>query len=181
VNLDLNDDVKKPTSLEVDTLLDLIDAPAPEDNYYVNLDLNDDVKKPTSLEVGTLLDLIDASAPEVMNLDFNDDIKGSIGIERPNFHLVKIDFDDDIKEFIDIERPYYALNDEHNIVDPITKESVGFVCTVRREMPISVENGGISFGEVGRYSATAATVAAFLKNPKKVSLIVICFSEHKCM
>ena len=60
-----------------------------------------------------------------------------------------------------------ALKNERNIVDNISKESVGFVCTVSPEMPISRENGGISFGEAGRHSAAAASVAASLKNPKK--------------
>ena len=72
-----------------------------------------------------------------------------------------------IFDLIDIEHPYYALQNECEIIDGTTKEQEGFVCSVRREMPVSRENGGISFGEVGRHSAAAASVAAALKNPKK--------------
>jgi len=81
--------------------------------------------------------------------------------------LVPLNFEDDIKKLIDIETPYYALKNEHSIIDESTGESVGFVCTVRREMPISRENGGIAFGEVGRHTAASATVASALKNKKR--------------
>ena len=79
----------------------------------------------------------------------------------------RLSFKNDIKPKIDIDRPYYALKNEHNIVDTDTKEGVGFVCTVTREMPLSRENGSISFPELGRHSAASASVAAALKNPKK--------------
>ena len=91
---------------------------------------------------------------------------GSVGSKR----LVSLsDKKEDILDLIDIEEPYYALQNEHEIMvgDGTTGEQEGFVCSVHREMPVSRENGGISFGEVGRHSAAAASVAAALKNPKK--------------
>eukprot|EP00804_Cyclotella_cryptica_P028010 CCRYP_003869-RA/>CCRYP_003869-RA protein AED:0.19 eAED:0.44 QI:497/0.5/0.66/1/1/1/3/0/486 len=92
--------------------------------------------------------------------------QGTQSSPTESWTLVPLNFDDDIKKLIDIEKPYYALKNEHSVIDS-TGESVGFVCTFRREMPISRENGGISFGEVGRHTAASATVAAALKNPKR--------------
>ncbi|KAL3801819.1 hypothetical protein HJC23_001215 [Cyclotella cryptica] len=92
--------------------------------------------------------------------------QGTQSSPTESWTLVPLNFDNDIKKLIDIEKPYYALKNEHSVIDS-TGESVGFVCTFRREMPISRENGGISFGEVGRHTAASATVAAALKNPKR--------------
>lgn len=63
--------------------------------------------------------------------------------------LIPLNYETDIEPFIDTTRPYYALNNEHSIVDSQTGKSVGFVCTVKREMPIAREKGGVSSGEAG--------------------------------
>lgn len=105
--------------------------------------------------------------------------------------MMPLSFEEDIRNLIDIESPYCeycelckaflygihclmfilyfedALKDEHIIVDSISQESLGLVCTVQREMPISRESGIFSFGETGRHSAAAATVAAALENPSQ--------------
>jgi len=90
-------------------------------------------------------------APSPMNMEF----------------LRPLTFEDDIEKFLDIARPYYALENEHAIVDNETGEMVGFVCTGRVEMPAGRESGGIPFAEAGRHMAAAGSVAALLRNPQK--------------
>ena len=69
--------------------------------------------------------------------------------------------------FLDISRPYYALENEHAIVDDFTGQMVGFVCSARVEMPVGRESGDIPFAEAGRHMAAAGSVAALLRNPQK--------------
>ena len=71
-----------------------------------------------------------------------------------------------IEDFIDITRPYYSLANEHAIVDDISGQVVGFVCTTKAEMPAGRESG-VSCAETGRHMAAAGTVAALLRNPQK--------------
>jgi hypothetical protein len=94
--------------------------------------------------------------------------------------LVPLDFESDIKALIDIEAPYYALKNEHSIVDEVTEERVGFVCTVRREMPVGRENGGVAFGEVGRHMGATASVASALMNPMKGRFHYLA-SDYSCV
>jgi hypothetical protein len=69
-----------------------------------------------------------------------------------------------IQDIIDVSRPYYKLQNEANIADPLTGESLAFISTVIPEMPLSYENGSMSAAEAGRHGAIAGSVAAALNN-----------------
>lgn len=81
--------------------------------------------------------------------------------------LRPLTFEVDIKDFLDNDRPYYALENEHAIVDDETGEVVGIVCTGRLEIPIGRESAGIPLAECLRHLGIAGSVAALLRNPKK--------------
>ena len=67
----------------------------------------------------------------------------------------------------EVDRPYYALENEHAIVDDATGEIVGFVCTGRVEIPAGRESAGVPFAECLRHAGVAGSVAALLRNPQK--------------
>ena len=81
--------------------------------------------------------------------------------------LRSLTFEVDIKDFLDSDRPYYALENEHAIVDDATGEIVGFVCTGRVEIPAGRESAGVPFAECLRHAGVAGSVAALLRNPQK--------------
>ncbi len=82
-------------------------------------------------------------------------------------HLVKIDFKEHLSKYLDVTRPYYALENEHVIVDDTTGECRGIICTVKRDGPIARETGEISFFEFLRAAGCAASAASALCNPAK--------------
>jgi hypothetical protein len=86
---------------------------------------------------------------------------------QPSTSLRPLSFDDDIGDFLDIARPYYALANEHAIVDDNTGETTGFFCTGRVEIPSGCENSDIPWADAVRQMAAAGTVAAMLNNPQK--------------
>lgn len=90
-----------------------------------------------------------------------------IAAPKKTKHLVKIDFNDHLSKYLDVTRPYYALHNEHAIVDDTTGECHGIICTVKRDAPIARETGGISFFEFLRASGCAASAALALGNPEK--------------
>lgn len=120
-----------------------------------------------------------------------DPIQDAVDTATKTESLSPLNFEVDIESFLDVARPYYALKNEHAIVDDSTGETVGFVCTVRGEMPMAGEVGDLAFAEgkivfvycqsfihgfdsylinyieVGRHVAVAGTVAALLRNPKR--------------
>ena len=81
--------------------------------------------------------------------------------------LRSLTFEVDIRDFLDNDRPYYALENEHAIVDDATGEIVGFVCTGRVEIPAGRESAGVPFAECLRHAGVAGSVAALLRNPQK--------------
>jgi hypothetical protein len=81
--------------------------------------------------------------------------------------LRSLTYESDIRAFLDSDRPYYALENEHAIVDDETGEIVGFVCTGRVEIPAGRESAGIPFAECLRHAGVAGSVAALLRNPQK--------------
>ena len=81
--------------------------------------------------------------------------------------LRPLSFEDDIEDFLDIARPYYALSNEHAIVDNESGEMRGFLCTGRVEIPAGCENSDIPWADAIRQMAAAGTVTALLNNPQK--------------
>jgi hypothetical protein len=81
--------------------------------------------------------------------------------------LRSLTFEEDIKDLQDSERPYYALENEHAIVDDETGEIVGFVCTGRVEIPAGRESAGVPLAECLRHAGVAASVIVLLRNPQK--------------
>ena len=71
---------------------------------------------------------------------------------------------DSIQDAIDVSRPYYKLENEANVLHPLTQESLAFICTINPEMPHSFESGSMSMAEAGRHGAIAGSVAAALNN-----------------
>lgn len=98
---------------------------------------------------------------------FHDDSEVVAPYPKTMLSLRPLSFDDDIAGFLDIARPYYALGNEHAIVNEETGEIIGLLCTCRAEMPIGCESGGITWADAGRHMAAAGTVAALLQNPQK--------------
>ncbi len=113
---------------------------------------------PHDTEVSVAYDLIE--------VEYEEAIINEVPIKETE-SLRRITYEDDIENFLDIVRPYYALENEHAIVDDETGEMIGFVCTGRVEMPTGRESGGIPFAEAGRHMAAAGSVAALLRNPQK--------------
>ena len=81
--------------------------------------------------------------------------------------LRPLSFENDIEDFLDIARPYYALSNEHAIVDNESGEMRGFLCTGRVEIPAGCENSDIPWADAIRQMAAAGTVTALLNNPQK--------------
>lgn len=77
-------------------------------------------------------------------------------------------FKEDIRHLLDCDRPYYAIQNEHAIVDDTTGEFTGFICTGLLELPIGREMGDIPFAECLRHAGIAGAITALLRNPKKI-------------
>jgi len=82
-------------------------------------------------------------------------------------HLVKIDFKKDLSKHLDVTLPYYSLENENAIVDDITGECHGIICTVKRDAPIGRETGEIAMFDFLRAAGCVCTTAAVLANPLK--------------
>lgn len=82
-------------------------------------------------------------------------------------HLMKIDFKEDLSKYLDVTLPYYALENEHAIIDGTTGECRGIICSVKIEAPIGCERGDVSFFDVQRASGCIASAVAVLNNPAK--------------
>ena len=99
------------------------------------------------------------------------DIEAALSSSQPpkkSESLRAITFEDDIEKYFDITKYYYALDNEYAIVDDVTGDMVGFVCTTGRvDMPAGRESGGIPFAEASRHLSAAGSVATLLRNPEK--------------
>jgi hypothetical protein len=83
--------------------------------------------------------------------------------------LRPLTFEEDIRYLLDCDRPYYAMKNEHAIVNDITGEITGFVCTGLLELPLGREStDAIPFAECLRHAGIAGTITALLRNPKKI-------------
>ena len=82
-------------------------------------------------------------------------------------HLVKIDFKKDLSKHLDVALPYYSLENENAIVDDVTGECHGIICTVKRDAPIGRETGDISMFDFLRAAGCVCTTAAVVANPVK--------------
>ena len=114
---------------------------------------------------GKAVPLLDAETAAA--LDPIQDEEAAVALLTKTESLRPLTFEDDIEKFLDIARPYYALENEHAIVDDFTGQMVGFVCLARVEMPIGHESGGIPFAEAGHHMAAAGSVVELLCNPQK--------------
>ncbi|KAL3798234.1 hypothetical protein ACHAW5_008315 [Stephanodiscus triporus] len=113
------------------------------------------VAKVTSKDLTSTL-LVDSGTPTVM-----------AAYAKKKQSLRPLTFEVDIKDFLDNDKPYYALENEHAIVDDETGEVVGIVCTGRLEIPVGRESAGIPLAECLRHAGNAGSLAALLRNPKK--------------
>ena len=103
-----------------------------------------------------------------VNIDGDEEVGGDIALPTRRESLHPLTFEDDIRHLLDSDRPYYAIKNEHAIVDDITGEFTGFVCTGLVELPVGREiTGAIPFAECLRHAGIAGTITALLRNPKK--------------
>ena len=93
--------------------------------------------------------------------------RDEIAAPKKDSHLVKIDFKQDLSQQIDVSHPYYALENEHAIVDDTTGKCHGIICNVKRDAPIGRETGGISFFEFIRAAGCIGSAVLALGNPVK--------------
>ena len=90
-----------------------------------------------------------------------------VAAPKKSKHLVKIDFKKDLSKHLDVTLPYYSLENENAIVDDVTGECHGIICTVKRDAPIGRETGDISMFDFLRAAGCVCTTAAVLANPVK--------------
>ncbi len=95
-------------------------------------------------------------------------VAGAVAYSQKKQSLRPLNFEVDIKDFLDSDRPYYALENEHIIVDDETGEITGFICTGKVEIPAGRESDGVPFAEFLRHAGVAGSVAALLRNPRKM-------------
>ncbi len=98
----------------------------------------------------------------------SDAATGVVAYAQKKQSLRPLNFEVDIKDFLDNDRPYYALENEHAIVDDETGEITGFICTGKVEIPAGRESDGVPFAEFLRLTGVAGSVAALLRNPRKM-------------
>ena len=112
-----------------------------------------------------------AEVPMTKNADrtlWDDTAPGVVAFAQKKQSLRPLNFEVDIKDFLDSDRPYYALENEHAIVDDETGEITGFVCTGKLEIPAGRESAGVPFAEFCRLTGVAGSVAALLRHPRKM-------------
>lgn len=106
---------------------------------------------------------------KVVNIDGDEEVGGAIALPTRSESLRPLTFEEDIRHLLDSDRPYYAIKNEHAIVDDVTGESTGFVCTGQLELPFGRESmDTIPFAECLRHAGIAGTITALLRNPKKI-------------
>lgn len=104
----------------------------------------------------------------VVNIDGGKEVGGVIALPTRRESLRPLTFKEDIRHLLDCDRPYYAIQNEHAIVDDTTGEFTGFVCTGLLELPIGREMGDIPFAECLRHAGIAGAITALLRNPKQI-------------
>lgn len=121
-----------------------------------------------ALLVGDVVPLLGGDTNDFVSHDDDaDEVGNPTPLHPTTASLRPLSFEDDIQSFLDITRPYYALANEHAIVDDITGEIIGFLCTGRIEIPSTCENSAISWAEAARQMGAAGSVTALLHNPQK--------------
>ena len=107
---------------------------------------------------------------KVANVNIDGDKVGAIiALPMRRESLRPLTFLEDIRNLLDTDRPYYAINNEHAIVDDVSGEVTGFVCTGLIELPVGRESAGtIPFSECLRHAGIAGAITALLRNPEKI-------------
>lgn len=122
---------------------------------------------------GEVVPLLGTETEYASPTTFDDDVNGDVEKADVLSHTTKtttlrpLSFEDDIEKFLDIARPYYALSNEHAIVDTKSGETRGFLCTGRVELPAGCENSDIPWTDASRQMGAAGSVTALLHNPQK--------------
>jgi hypothetical protein len=135
-------------------------------NYRFTLRYKEDDKNVAEVTLTKSLDPT-LCKDETFSIMDSDAAAAVVAYAQKKQSLRPLTFEVDIKNYLDSDRPYYALENEHAIVDDETGEITGFVCTGKVEIPAGRESFGVPFAECLRHAGVAGSVAALLRNPRK--------------